>query len=96
MDRCRIHGGGNVHELEAEGAARHADIANVAHKGDVGIVDRDIEIGLIVEAGGLIGAGGARSFFVLRGKRLAAGYKARGRKERRTGHQMRLCWTEIR
>ena len=66
-------------------AAGHGDIANVAHESDVGIVDGDVEIGLIVEAGGLIGAGSARSFFILRGKDLLPA--ARGIKERGSSHQ---------
>src|SRR5271169_1598126 len=84
MDRCRVHGSGDVHELEAERAARHSDIANVAHESDVGIVDGDVEIDLIVEASGLIRTGGAWGFFILRGKDLLSA--ARGIKERGSSH----------
>src|SRR5580700_4154185 len=67
MDRGGIYRGGDVHEFETEDAAGQSEIADVAHEGDVGIVDGDVEIGLIVEAGGLIGAGATEGLFFLRG-----------------------------
>ncbi len=65
MDRCRIYRGGNIHKLKAECAAGQREIAHVADESDVGIVDGDVEIGLIAEARGLIGGRGVRGFFLL-------------------------------
>ena len=62
-----IDGGGDVHEFEAEGPVGESEIADVADESDVGIVDGDVQIGLVAETGGLIGRGGARRFFFLRG-----------------------------
>ena len=93
MDRGGIDSGGDVHEFEAERAAGKREIADVAHESDVGIVDRDVEIGLIVEAGGLVGAGGARGFFFLHGFVLRCEDMlptARGIKESSSGKQWNM------
>ena len=68
MDGGGIDGGGDVHEFETESAIGEIEIADVANQSDVGIVDGDVEIGLVVEAGGLIVGGGAGRFFFLRGE----------------------------
>jgi hypothetical protein len=53
----RIHGGRDVHEAQIEAAARQLQLAHVAHQRDVGVVNRDGQVDLIVERGrALIGA----------------------------------------
>src|SRR5207249_3590906 len=49
-----IHGGGDVHEFQTKRAGGKREVADVADERDVGIVDRDVEVGLIVQSGGLI------------------------------------------
>jgi len=41
------------------------EIADVANERDVGVVDGDVQVSLIVQAGGLIGGTWASGFFVL-------------------------------
>src|SRR5207237_1428226 len=48
-----IHGGGDVHEFQTKRAGGKREVADVADERDVGIVDRDVEVGLIVQSGGL-------------------------------------------
>src|SRR5580693_2613772 len=67
MDCRGIDRRGDVHEFQAEGAGGKGELADVANQGDIGVVDGDGEVGLIVEAGGLIGARGARGVFFLGG-----------------------------
>ena len=55
MNRRGIHRGGDIHEFQAEGAARKREIADVANQGNIGVVDGQVQVGLIVEAGGLVG-----------------------------------------
>ena len=50
VHRGRVDGRGDVAHLEIEGAVRQRQLTNVADERDVGVVDRDAEIGLI--AGG--------------------------------------------
>src|SRR5579859_40093 len=57
MDGCGIDGGGDVHELQPERAGGKQKLANVADQSDIGVVNGNGEIGLIVEAGGLAGGG---------------------------------------
>ena len=47
----RIHGGGDVHEMQIGRAARDLEIADVANERDVGVVDGDGQLRLIVERG---------------------------------------------
>ena len=61
-----VYGGGDVFEFKAEVAGGEREIADVADESDVGIVDGDVEIGLVGERGG----GGA---FCIGGIVLAAG-----------------------
>jgi hypothetical protein len=46
-----IDGGRNVHEAQIEAAARQLQLAHVPHQGDVGVVNRDGQIDLVVERG---------------------------------------------
>ena len=52
VDGGGIDGGGDVFELEAEIAGGKSEISYVADEGDVGVVDGDVEIGLVGEGGG--------------------------------------------
>ena len=64
MDRGRIDRRGNVHESQIEAAARKLDVADVAHEGNVGIVDGHAEIDLVVERRRVLaGDGGGFSGF---------------------------------
>jgi hypothetical protein len=45
----RIHRGGDVHESQVEGAARQLQVANVAHEREVRVVDRECQLGLVVQ-----------------------------------------------
>src|SRR5207245_10068867 len=47
------------------GAARKREIADVANQGNVGVVDGQVQVGLIVEAGGLISGSGTCGFLFL-------------------------------
>src|SRR5260370_8383116 len=49
IHRCR-----DVHKFQAESAARERELANVAKQRDIGVVDSDGQIGLVMQAGGLI------------------------------------------
>ena len=49
VHRRRIHGRGDVHELQIELARRQHEAAHVAHERDVRVVDGDGELDLIVE-----------------------------------------------
>ncbi len=82
MDGRGIDGRGDVHELQTKSAVGKQEIADVADQSDVGIVDRDVEIGLIVQAGGLIGGASAASFLLLR--HVSSVRKGHGVKRRRT------------
>ena len=52
MHRRRIDGRGDVHEVQVGRAARDLQIADVAHERDVGVVDGDGQLDLIVERRG--------------------------------------------
>ena len=52
VDGGGIDGGGDVFEFEAEVAGGESEISNVADEGDVGVVDGDVEVGLVGEGGG--------------------------------------------
>ena len=58
MDGRRIHGRGDVHEAQVERASRELEIAHVADERDVGVVDGDVEIDLIVEGRRALGGRG--------------------------------------
>ena len=64
MNRGGVHGCGNVHELQAKRASGEREIADVANQRNVGVVDGHVQIGLVVQAGGLIGDRAARFFFL--------------------------------
>jgi len=49
-----IDGGGDIHEFQAEISAWEFQFADVADKGDVGIVDGDRKIGLVRQSRRLI------------------------------------------
>ena len=49
MHRRRIDGGRDVHEAQVAGAARELQVAHVTHQRDVGVVDRERQLRLIVE-----------------------------------------------
>ena len=49
MHRRRVHGGGDVHEMQIGRAARERQVANVANEGDVGVVNGDSQLRLIIE-----------------------------------------------
>ena len=81
MDGGWVYGGGDVHEFQAKRAARKRELANIAHQGDVGVIDGDVQLALIVQAGGLVAGPCAAGFFFLRAKRLVGvrcGIKKRG------------------
>jgi hypothetical protein len=86
MNGRGIDGGSDVHELEAESSAGESELADVADERDVGIVDGDVEIGLIVQAGGLVATDASRVFF-LRGVDFAAA--CAGKQERRAAGEDR-------
>ena len=48
VHRGRIDGRGDVHELQVEASGRHPEVSDVAHQRDVGVVDGDRQVGLIV------------------------------------------------
>ena len=52
VDGGGIDGGGDVFEFEAEVAGGESEISDVADEGDVGVVDGDVEVGLVGEGGG--------------------------------------------
>ncbi len=54
VHRRRVHRRRDVHEAQAGGAARQLDLPHVAHQRDVGVVDGDRQLGLVVQRGGLI------------------------------------------
>ncbi len=54
MNGSRIYRGGDVHEFQAKRAVGKRELANIAHQGDVGVIDGDVQFGLIVQAGGLV------------------------------------------
>ena len=75
MHGRRIHRGRDVHEPQVADAARQLQVAHVADERDVGVVDGDRELGLIVERRGqVLALAGGR--FIDRG---------------RTGLDHRLC-----
>jgi hypothetical protein len=49
VNGCRVYRRGDVHEAQVAGAARELQVAHVAHQRDVGVVDREGELRLIVE-----------------------------------------------
>ena len=51
MDCRRIHGGGDVHEMQVGCAAPDLDVANITDQREIGVVDRDGQLRLIVESG---------------------------------------------
>jgi hypothetical protein len=53
VDSRRVHGGGDVHELQIEGAGRKRQVPHVAHQRDVGVVNGDREVCLVRQRGGL-------------------------------------------
>src|SRR5262245_22797351 len=75
MYGSRIHRSGDVDELEAERAARQIELTHVADKGNVGVVDGKVEISLVDEAGGLIGAGAGFLFLSRFGGRDAVAFR---------------------
>ena len=64
MNGRGIHGRGDVHEFQAKHSAGKRELADVADQRDVGIVDRDIQIGLVVQTRGLVTGREARLFFL--------------------------------
>jgi len=46
MNRRGIDGRGDIHEFQAKRAAGKDELANIAHKSDVGVVDGNVQIGL--------------------------------------------------
>jgi len=54
MNRRGIDGCGDIHEFQAKRAAGKDELANIAYQRDVGVVDGNVQIGLIVQACGLI------------------------------------------
>src|SRR4029077_18366700 len=90
MNGGGIDSGGDVHKFEAERATGQRKITNVADEGDIGIVNGDVQVSLIAEAGGLIG-GDARGIFFLGGINFAAAgrriQQGRGSKQGNHGGQ---------
>ena len=98
MNRCGIHRGGNIHELQAKRAAGKREIADIANERDVGIVDGHVQVGLIVEAGGLIARVWARGFLFLpsvdsvaAGRRIQSGEGGEKRHDRNQSKPTKLC-----
>jgi hypothetical protein len=54
VDGRRVHGGGDVHELEVERASRQLQQADVANERQVGVVDRERQLALVVERRGVL------------------------------------------
>ena len=52
MDGGGIDGGGDVFEFEAEVAGGESEISHVTDEGDVGVVDGDVQVGLVGKSGG--------------------------------------------
>ncbi len=71
MYRGGIHGSRDVHEFEAESASWQGQLSNVANQRDIGVVDRDGEVGLVVQIRSLVG-GRRTSFLALRAGVVAA------------------------
>src|SRR5713226_9693150 len=67
-----VHRRGNVHEFQPERAAGQHELANVAHQRDIGVVDRDSKIGLVIQAGRLIAICCASGIFFLSAGTTAA------------------------
>src|SRR5713226_4149653 len=88
MHGGRIYGGGDIHQFEAKGATGKRELADVAHEGNIGVVDGDVEIGLVVQAGRLIRTSGTWSVLFLSGVDAVA---ATGRIEQRTGSHEERC-----
>src|SRR5216684_5765638 len=65
MDSGGIDGRGDVHEFESEGACGKREIADITNESNIGVVDSNVQIGLIVEAGGLVAGGGTRRVLFL-------------------------------
>src|SRR6266446_1795526 len=94
MHGGRIYGGGNVYQLKAKSSGGKRELANVAHEGDIGIVDGNIEVGLVVQTCRLIRTSGTWSVLFLGGIHSAS---ARGGIEQRTGSdEKRCCWQDPR
>src|SRR5713101_6796620 len=67
MDSGGVDGRGDIHEFESEGACGKREIADITNESNIGVVDGNVQIGLIVEAGGLVAGGGTRRVLFLRG-----------------------------
>src|SRR5216684_2385106 len=65
MDSGGIDGCGDIHEFESEGACGKREIADITNESNIGVVDSNVQIGLIVEAGGLVAGGGTRRVLFL-------------------------------
>src|SRR5258708_10053521 len=59
MDSGGVDGGGDIHEFEAKRACGKREIADITNESNIGVVDGDVQIGLIAEAGGLVAGGRA-------------------------------------
>ena len=65
MNGRGIHGGGNVHEFQTKRTAGKQQLSNIAYQGDIGVVHGNVQVGLIVQAGGLLASAGAAGLFLL-------------------------------
>ena len=65
MNGRGIDGRCDIHEFQAKRAGGKPEIADVANQSDIWVIDSDIQIGLIIEAGGLIAGGGAAALLLL-------------------------------
>ncbi len=87
MHGSRIDGGGDVHELQAKRAGGKHEIADVANQRNVGVVNRDVQLGLIIQPGGLIGDRAGRFSFL----ELRNGFVA-GRRRRKATARLAELW----
>ena len=53
MYRGGIHRCGNIRKLQAERSAGQGQLPHIAHQRDIGVVNGDVQIGLIVQRRGL-------------------------------------------
>ncbi len=87
MDGRRIDGGGDIHEFEAESAIGKREIADVANESNIGVVNGDVQVGLIGEAGRVIGSRRTHRVFLLRRIDFAAAGVTSGRTGAKHGHR---------
>ena len=65
MNGRGIDGGGDVHEFQTKRSAGKQELPNIAYQGDIGVVHGDVQVGLIVQARGLLARAGAAGLFLL-------------------------------